>query len=174
MFEDVFRLDSRRPAAEAFAHVSAAPRRPFAPGVYSDGLITIFGESFAHDWLQSWPPLAGRLEPFAYTAFGEVFAWDTLKNVVQYLEVQYAKLTKACDSIDELFDEVLVRPGVIDQLLFRGLLEQVQRLHGPIEYGQCYIAVPWQMLGGGGKPETFDRGAVDVYLSLVGQAHPFT
>ncbi|HSP17426.1 MAG TPA: T6SS immunity protein Tdi1 domain-containing protein [Thermoanaerobaculia bacterium] len=171
MFEDIFALDPKTARVEELAGTSLPPVRKRQPGIYSEGLIVLVGRSFSRAWLKDWPGLTDRLEPFAYTALGDVFCWDRQKHCVQYLTVQEGSLDDVADSIDHLLDEVLVRQEVIDDFLLRPFVGEIRSLHGPLQYGQCYISIPWQMLGGGADPKQYDPGAVDVYLSLIGQTH---
>jgi hypothetical protein len=170
-FEETFAFNPKTAPPEELAPTGRPAARPRKPGVYADGLVVLLGRSFNRSWLNDWPLVTDRLEPFAYTALGDVFCWDLEKKCVQYVGVQHGTLDDVADSIDHLLDEQLVRPDVIEQFLMRPFVDQIRSFHGPLAYGQCYIATPWQMFGGGVDPKRFDRGDLDVYLSLIGQTH---
>jgi hypothetical protein len=174
VFDRVFRLTQPAPhdAGPPALQAELGPRTPApAPGVYNRGLLTVLGASFGDRCFSSWPPLLGRARPIACTALGDLFCWDRQRGLPQMLSVQTGQLIKAGENPADLWDAVLTRQNVLDDILRNDLVPELIRRHRPLAYGHCYILQPWRMLGGVEDPERFDPGDLEVYLDLVGQAH---
>jgi hypothetical protein len=174
VFDRTFFLTQAAPADAGVSALQAelgpGTRAP-APGVYNQGLLVVLGAAFGEACFASWPPVQGRARPIAYTALGDVFVWDRQMRFPQLLSVQTGQFVQAGENPADFWDAVIVRQNVVDDILRNDIVPELIRRHGPIAYGECYILLPWRMLGGVEAPENFDRGALEVYLDLVGQTH---
>lgn len=167
MFDSSFELSDSAPVG-----VARAQRLPrLQPGVYQSGLLTLLDEKLGEEVLRHWRWLIGSdATALAVTAFGDIFFWSDRFSSVYFLEVQRGHSTFVDKEIDYLFNEFLPQAGVKDKVLAESKLERLVGRLGELCYGECYLAEPWQMLGGSGSEESFVKGKVNVYASLVGQA----
>jgi hypothetical protein len=147
-----------------------SPNLSIEPGVYSGGLLSILDEELAKTILLDWRWLLGQdAAALAVSALGELVFWSPKHGSVYFLEVQRGSSTFIDKKIDYVFDQFLTKEGVRDGVLHQKLVASLQNRLGLLQYGQCFIAEPWQMLGGSGSEASYVQGDLAVYLSLVGQ-----
>lgn len=141
-----------------------------APGIYDHGLVTVLDEELGRDLLQSWSWLLPD-DPVALAATwsGDLAFWSPSKQAVFHFDGQQARPTFIGRSVEFFFDAFLPQDGVREKVLSESHFAEVYARGEELRYGQCYIATPWQILGGSGAPETFQPGDLDVYLSLLSQ-----
>ena len=142
-----------------------------APGVYDGGLLTVFGRTRSHPALMPWRWLL-RDEPsaLAATALGDLFFWSERQHPgVWFLEVQRGRSTIVGKTASYLFEEFLTQQAVREKVLRAQFVKILCARLGELTYDQCYIAQPWQAIGGSGAAETYTIGDREVYWSLVGQ-----
>jgi hypothetical protein len=140
-------------------------------GVYNEGLITIFDAATSEIAMSSWRWLLGTdAIAFAANAFGDIFFWSESQGAVYFLESQFGRSTFIDKDIDFVMNSFLIEKGIQENVLHSDLFILVKSRVEALSYGECYIAEPWIMLGGSGKVETYSRGNIVVYLSLIGQA----
>ena len=87
-----------------------------------------------------------------------------------FLESQRGQSTFIDKDIGYVFETFLTEKGVQEGVLHDGLVRSLVARLGALHYGECYIAQPWERLGGSGAIETYGRGSLAVYLSLTGQS----
>lgn len=141
-----------------------------AAGVYAGGLITVLTEELSNVALADWRWLLGEdATALAATAVGDLFFWSERQSAVYFLEAQRGQSTYVDKDVRYFMDQFLPTEGVVEKILSSDAFAILSDRLGALEFGQCYIAQPWQILGGSGELETYQKGALEVYLSLVGQ-----
>jgi len=140
-------------------------------GTYGNGILTILDVATSKTLLQSWGEILGSgLVPLATTGFGDVFAWDAAKGVC-FLEVQRADSEPIGPDLQRFLRDFLGNPKIAEAVLKESKFQQLVQLKGALQYGQCFILEPWQMLGGVDKLENYSIGQSAVFIDLVGQTH---
>jgi len=141
-----------------------------APGVYDEGLLTVFGRSHTRSGLDPWRWLLGN-EPLALaaTALGNVFFWSERHRGVWFLEAQRGQSVFVGKTVTDLFEEFLTHDSIREKVLHLNFVEMLRSRLGGLSFHQCYIAEPWQVVGGSGAAETYSVGDREVYWHLVGQ-----
>jgi hypothetical protein len=141
-----------------------------APGVYSDGLLTVLDAKLSAKISEAWMWLLGPdVVPVATTAFGDFFFWSGSQGAAFFMDAQSGKPTFVDRELAHVFNEFLTKDGVKDQVLGGHIFPVLVQRLGALSYGRCYIAVPSLMFGGNGAVDTYSTGDIDVYLSLTGQ-----
>ncbi|WP_354678215.1 T6SS immunity protein Tdi1 domain-containing protein [Cupriavidus plantarum] len=141
-----------------------------AAGMYAHGLISILDKNLSISALSDWSQILGvSTVALASTAFGDVFFWSENDLAIYYLEVQQGEAIRVGNNIAMFFEEFLTAENIINQVLRSDDFEKIRSKGEGLKYGECYIARPWQMLGGDGDLESYQRGDLDVYLSLTGK-----
>lgn len=142
-----------------------------AAGIYNDGLLSVLDRESSDAALTGWRWLLGQdAIALAVTSVGDLFFWSGSQKAVYFLEVQRGSSTFVDKEIRYLFDEFLVKTEVQKSVLHCELCLALNLRLGALSYGECYIAEPWLMSGGTGHESTYQRGQLDVYLSLAGHA----
>jgi hypothetical protein len=179
---DSMRSDPRLVASEflgAFSLTSPAgePANAFAAqldipaGAYQGGLITILGQELSSAALNEWRGLVGTdAVALASTACGDLFFWSDCNPGVYFLEPQAGGATLVGPDTGSFFNAFLRAPDVTENLLRSVAFNALKTRLGELTYGECYIAVPLQILGGSGRLSTFDRTSLGVYLSFAAQS----
>lgn len=167
-FEDVFQLTTEAPGLSAASKLSQVVTA--RPGIYDSGLISILDEQAASAFLRGWSWLLGN-DPVALATDwqGHVIFWSPKYASNYYLNTQQGKTAFIDKDVGTLFNTVLTKNGVKEKVLYEKDFEVVLSNVGSLQYGECYYAKPWQMLGGSGSLDSYGKGDVEVYLSLTGQ-----
>lgn len=148
-----------------------SPSLAIDPGVYNDGLISVLDEKLSSTALLGWRWLLGDdASALAVSGIGDIIFWSPKHGAAYFLEVQRGSSTFIDKNIDYVFDQFLTIDGVCNEVLHQKLFTSLKNRIGSLQYGQCFIAEPWQMLGGAGTEASYTTGELAVYLSLVGQA----
>ncbi|WCE05533.1 T6SS immunity protein Tdi1 domain-containing protein [Pseudoxanthomonas sp. JBR18] len=139
-------------------------------GVYSEGLLVVLGQQLSKQLAQSWQWLLGHdATPLAHTAFGDFFFWSQKHESVFYFETQRGKSTFVDRSTEWFFEQFIPQSSVLEQVLELTKVRQLVERLGAIAYGSCFIAEPWQCIGGSGTLNDYSIGNIAVYNSLVAQ-----
>ncbi|RBJ77214.1 hypothetical protein C3L29_031150, partial [Pseudomonas sp. MWU12-2534b] len=96
--------------------------------------------------------------------------WSPKSGAVYFLAVQQGASTFIGNDISIVFNSFLVIDGIRDRVLHEKLIASLGGRLGKIKASECYIAEPWQMLGGSGDESTYTKGDLVVYHHLVAQA----
>lgn len=141
-----------------------------APGVYSEGLITVLDAKLSATISEAWSWLLGPdVIVVATTSLGDFFFWSESQSAAFFMNAQSGKSTFVDRELAYLFDDFLTKDGVKKQVLGGHIFPMLVQRLGPLSYGRCYIAVPWATFGGSGAIDDYSTGDVDVYLSFTGQ-----
>jgi hypothetical protein len=152
-------------AVQSLSNQVSAP-----PGAYDSGLLSVVDEAAGRSLLEPWHWLLGT-DPVALAATwsGNIVFWSPRKGAVFLIDTQRGRSTLVDQNVDHVFNDVLTREAAKEELLLSGRFEAVRARIEDLVYGECYMPVPYPMLGGSGAIETYDKGALDVYLSITGQ-----
>lgn len=139
-------------------------------GRYERGLFSILDASSSEAVLESWRWLLGTdAVAIVASSVGDLFFWSEKHGAVYFLDVQRGSSTFVDKDLAYFFNHFLTEKeifeGVLHLDLFRSLIDRL----GEPTHRQCYIAEPWQRLGGSGDSTTYVMGDLIVYVSLVGQ-----
>jgi len=127
--------------------------------VYSEGLLVILDEALSSELSAQWRWLLGAdAQALAYTGYGDFFFWSEKHAAVFFIEVQRGRSTQVDRSVEFTLEQFLTQQGALDKVLQRERIEQLIAHLGPLTYGSCFIAQPWESLGGSGAVETFASG----------------
>jgi len=140
-------------------------------GRYERGLFSVLDASSSDAVLESWRWLLGTdAVAIVASSVGDLFFWSERHGAVYFLNVQRGSATFVDKDLAYFFDHFLTEKeifeGVLHLDLFRSLIDRL----GEPTYQQCYIAEPWQRVGGSGDLTTYVKGNLIVYVSLLGQA----
>ncbi len=80
-----------------------------------------------------------------------------------------ARTSKSVNSYDRPLS-ALATPEVVTHVLRPQLLAALEARLGQLAVDEVYYPVPFPFLGGSGAPETFAKGNVWVFASIVGQS----
>ena len=154
------------------ASVARTIYRSFPPtGVYNEGLFTVLGTDLSQKIADQWQWLLGAdAQPLVQTAFGDIIFRSERHSAVFFIEVQRRKSSKIDEEMSFDCNVFLQNAGIREKLLREGLAKELSSRLGSLEYGRCYIAEPWESVGGSGAASTFERGDVVVYNSLAAQS----
>lgn len=161
-FSDVYKLEE---SGEVGFH-SLMPEIEI--GLYNNGLITVIDDP---NVLDPWERGIGKnCHILCFTALGDVFYYDNDKASVYFLSSQIAEYTFVDQETTWFYNVFLTKDGVMDRVLGRQRLKQALSYpKPPLEFGQCYIATPYECLGGTGDIETLIPGTFSIYIDLVAQ-----
>ncbi|MHA7685502.1 T6SS immunity protein Tdi1 domain-containing protein [Cupriavidus sp. PET2-C1] len=147
------------------------PRNGIPSGVYNGGLITVLDADLGRQAIAPWQWLLGEdAAALASTWGGDLIFWSERYSGVFMLDAQRGSSTFVDRDVTYLFDVFLSNPDVRQQVLQNDAMKLLSTRIGTLAYGECFIAEPWPRLGGHGTLDTYVRGDLTVYLSLVGQA----
>jgi hypothetical protein len=109
--------------------------------------------------------------PFVFTAFGDLFLFNSKSKLVSLFEPQYSRLTEIEIDLKEFFEGFLCNDGIINDLIKKDYVSKVLDRSYQLSYGECYILKPWGLLGGNDAPDNYEKGDFSTYFDLVGQAY---
>ena len=137
-------------------------------GLYNQGLITVIDDK---DVLKPWKSEIGEAcRILCFTALGDVFYYSNAEACVRFLSTQAKQTTFVDRDVRRFLNEFLIIPGVMNEVLGSQRLEAALAFpKPPLKFGQCYIAAPYECLGGSGDVETYAPGAFEIYIDLVAQ-----
>ena len=108
---------------------------------------------------------------FGHSFLGHLFLWSPAGHYgVAYPYLARFKDYGAFDSPAAFQAAVLEDPYVRTSIFREGDLPTLADRLGPVTAGQVYYPVPYEFLGGSGALETYDKGDLLVWASIVGQA----
>jgi hypothetical protein len=166
-FEQTYTQTGSVSVAAAASKLSPEVSAP--AGVYNSGLITVLDDELGRKLLDDWQWLLVDAVGWASTWQGNIFFWSPKHGASFYLDTQQGKTTFVETSVDGLFNTFLTKEGIRKEVLLEELFGNIHAREGDLEYCECYIAQPLQMLGGSGELDTFGKGDMEVYVSLTGQ-----
>jgi hypothetical protein len=143
------------------------------PGVYNDGLLTVLDDAIGATILADWRSLLEwrKATALMITGLGNIFFVDRDSGELFFLDVQEVEMGFVGNDVRQLLDTFLTHPGVIEDVLRGERLVELVQAKRPLKYGECFILVPWLMLGGRDEVERYDIGSASVYVELVRQTH---
>jgi hypothetical protein len=167
-FEQSHKLTSPAKSAPALSLCGATSPLPPA-GAYDQGLLTILDQHTGQSALQYWTWLTGEgAIATVLTGFGDLF-YSRPAGGIFFLEPQRGLTQQVTTTADEFLEDFLSWPR-LEEILSRPRFERVVKLNRPLKYGEIFILVPWQMLGGDEKDQNYEPGGAESYLHLVGQS----
>ena len=130
------------------------------------------------------PLMAERLDRWAeyfpdydlvvgYSLLGHVFLRSSANKEYAVLHPfkKAAKSYGVFASASDFENDVLKEAGFSDYVLRSAHLDAVRKIVGPVGVDEIYIPKPYPFMGGSDEPETYSRGNIWVFLSIVAQAH---
>ncbi|WP_239951474.1 T6SS immunity protein Tdi1 domain-containing protein [Dyella terrae] len=140
-------------------------------GRFNEGLFSVLDHSLSTQVLRSWRWLLGQ-DAIALVAssVGDLFFWSEKYSGIYFLEVQRGSSTFVGTDLEWFFTNFITVGEILDEVLHRPLFVSLCDRLQPPRYGECFIAEPWQRLGGSGAVDTYEKGSLDVYTNLLGQA----
>jgi len=136
-------------------------------GSYNSSLLTLTDENLLETW--QWR-LGGNVQLVAYTAFGDFYFIDTKTNRIFFFNVQYGTTTFVDEDPKWFLNEFLTNSDIIEKVLNIKKFDRIRnRIEDSLNYLECYIPVPWPMLGGSGHADTYEIGGILEYMTLVSQ-----
>lgn len=112
---------------------------------------------------------------FGHSYLGHLFVWSPDHHYgIAYPYLGRFKDYGFYDSPTAFQDEVLEDPYVRRAIFAEDLLPRLAERLGSCGPGEVYYPVPYEILGGSGEPDTYDKGALTVWASIVGQVHGLT
>ncbi len=82
-----------------------------------------------------------------------------------------AKAYGKFDSLAAFEASLLKEPGFESYVLQPEHVAAIEKVVGPVQWGEVYIPRPYPFLGGSGEPDTYSKGDVWVFMDIVGQFH---
>jgi hypothetical protein len=112
---------------------------------------------------------AGYTHVLGYSELGHGFLWnaETRHAAVLWPLQNGFRDYGAFDDPEAFRVAVLEDPGFAEAVLQPALVEEVRARVGELAAGEAYMPVPYPFLGGSGAPETYDKGDVLVFWSVV-------
>lgn len=112
---------------------------------------------------------------FGHSYLGHLFVWSPEHHygiAYPYLGrfKDYGRYESPADFQDAVLEDSYVRTAIFQESLLPRLVERL----GEIGPGEVYYPVPYEILGGSGEAETYDKGQLTVWASIVGQVHGLT
>jgi hypothetical protein len=110
-----------------------------------------------------------------YSALGVIFLMDERSKEYLLLDplLDVAGNARACGSFDSLeaFERSVLKDDAIAQFWLRpARVEELARLHGPLDELQVYIPLPLPFLGGTGTLDKYEKGNLWSFADIAGQA----
>jgi hypothetical protein len=120
-----------------------------------------------------WGTVAGRFSRVAgYTALGDFILIDPRSGEHAILLTMTADLEPTGYTDATKFKRVfLTHPDIVEHVGKPALVAELEERLGALGRDEVYFPVPYPVLGGSGRPETFDKGNVWVFASILGQSH---
>tara|TARA_R110001599_G_scaffold299716_1_gene504766 strand:+ start:75 stop:620 length:546 start_codon:yes stop_codon:yes gene_type:complete len=143
-------------------------------GVYDHGLITICDNSrFDFSTLKDWSAHIGEEAlPLAYTAWGEVFCISYSHKKLYWLFPIENGASDLGSSAFSILDNIKTDQKLASSLLDIERYKELSSMLPSLNYGECYILKPLQILGGNEQdPSAYQTIGLENYLSLVHQTH---
>lgn len=106
-----------------------------------------------------------------YTGFGDFFFWSVVDKAVYFVEVQRGTKEFIDDDIGWFLNDFLTNTDIKNDVLKEDKFMEIVKRNSPLNYGECFVLEPWEMLGGKNLVENFKKANFSVYIDLVGQAH---
>lgn len=133
----------------------------------------LYPEPLPMSQLDGW---AGNVGPFTHffghSGLGHVFLhsqatgeYGNLDPLVNAFKNYGAGFTDR----DDFRAKVLEDPGFRDYILQPTLQQQLEERLGPLDAMDVYFPVPYPFIGGSGAPETYDKGSLLAFASIVAQ-----
>jgi hypothetical protein len=142
--------------------------RNLDPGVYNGGEIILLGDRFDTCCLSSWrEKLIPSHVPFAYTAFGDFFAWNERAQTIDLVDVRTLEIHDVSRDAVSWLDEFLPDDDVRAHILRAEDVRTLSGRLGPLAYLQCFVR------GSNLRRDPLDdyaTGDVRIHTSLVGQS----
>ena len=141
-------------------------------GVYNNGLLMVLDIQNSKEIMADWDWLfKERCIALITTGIGNVFLLKESTGEIFHMDVQSGKPEFIDLEVDWFINEFLVKPQIIESVIWRERIEKLISYNRPLKYHEAFILEPWIILGGQEKIENYKIGACDVYLSLVGQTN---
>lgn len=161
MFKDEYKLDLPR-----VTHNHHAILKDIQIGTYNSGFITISDQYLLNSW--NWR-IGNDVELLAYTAFGDFFFIEKSTQILYFCDVQYNAIDHLKMCTVDFQNQFLVHSNIREKVLKAPKFDIVKKRLGSLKFGQCYIPVPWPMIGGSGDADTYEIGGFHEYIMLVSQ-----
>lgn len=112
---------------------------------------------------------------FGHSHLGHLLIWSPDHHYgIAYPYLSRYKDYGVYDSPTAFQEEVLEDPYVRRAIFVEDLLPTLAERLGAAAPGEVYYPVPYEILGGSGAPETYDKGPLTVWAATVGRMHGLT
>jgi hypothetical protein len=142
-------------------------------GKYNDGLLELINPEDFNPTLWTW--LGKEFDnyvPIAMSAYGDLFYYRKLTETdedVCYLNVHYRKIETCFWSLDGFFNDYLIDPDIIDEILRRELFVKALKKYRKLDKGEIFYFSPALALGGSEDIKCIEKGNALVHLDLLFQ-----
>ncbi len=142
-------------------------------GVYENGLIFIcdiennlgFNAKYWSQFISDGDIL------LCYTGFGDFFYWSITEKTINFVEVQRGTKEFIDDDISWFLNDFLTNVDIKNDVLKENKFIEIVDQNSPLNYGECFVLEPWEMLGGKDVIKNYKKANFSIYIDLVGQAH---
>lgn len=142
-------------------------------GKYNDGLIEIINPDDYNIVLGTW--LGKEVDnyvPIALSAFGDLFYYRKLTETdedVCLLDIHFRKTETCMWSLAEFFDEYLVDPDIVENVLRKNLFVKALKKFRILDNGEIFFFTPALVLGGVEHVKNIDKGIANIHMNLLFQ-----
>ena len=134
---------------------------------YGDGLIWLVNPDALKAPVKEWLGATHKAIPFARSAFAHVFLWDA--EGAHMLDPHHGTLAKVVNNISVVFDYVLCRKQLLDDVLEQKLFRKALKKLGPLQHDECFGFEPAIALGGSESVENVRKVKLREHLSILSQ-----
>ncbi len=140
--------------------------------VYNNGLLVICDVdnklSFSAEY---WRKLMAPNDILlCYTGFGDFFFWSIAEKAVYFVEVQRGKKEFIDDDITWFLNDFLTNIDIRRDVLKENKFNKIIKHNSALNYGECFVLEPWEMLGGKDLVQNYKKSNFSIYIDLIGQA----
>lgn len=104
-----------------------------------------------------------------YSLFGDLFLMDSSNNQLALLYVMPPELNEMQFFGKESFlNDCLTHEIIREDVLNEGKVDKLLKVVGSLDDGQVYIPEPYPFLGGNLQIESYSKGDLSTFLSIIG------
>ena len=131
-------------------------------GLYNDGIITVFDDSYRDAFLLSWEWLIGNnVILLGCTCWGDFFYADMNEGEFYIVLIDQYKKFQMGNSFSAVFDMNLAQEDFQREILRENEFKEFKQQAGALEYGEFYIK--------NRKTDTPEKKKLSLFLDIIGQ-----